>query len=110
MGASRGGSQFLLTSQCASKNTTTTPFASFAPLVRDLGPTIKMRRRRTGIVDKEPDEAFTLSISHKTDKSSEDPDVVLQTLGEHLNLGILIFSLLLFQNVSNCHLSQVLLV
>ena len=80
MGARRGGSQFLLTSQCASRNTTTTPFASFAPLVRDLE-NFKMVRK-TGIDrNKEPDESFALSISHKTDKSSEDPDVVLQPLG-----------------------------
>ena len=35
MGARRGGSQFLLTSQCASRKTTTTPRASRAPRVRD---------------------------------------------------------------------------
>ena len=78
----------MLTSQCASRNTTTTPFASFAPLVRDL---VNMKiMRKTGIDrNKEPDEAFTLSISDKTDKSSEDPDVVLQTLDrDRLNLGI----------------------
>ena len=80
MGARRGGSQFLLTSQCASRNTTTTPFASFAPLVRDLV-NFKMVRKAWKDRNKEPDEAFALSISHKTDKSSEDPDVVLQTLG-----------------------------
>ena len=78
MGARRGGSQFLLTSQCASRNTTTTPFASFAPLVRDLV-SIKNGVEEGG-KDKEPDEAFTLSISHEAYKSSEDPDVVLQAL------------------------------
>ena len=91
MGARSGGSQFLLTSQCASRKTTTTPFASLAPLVRDL--VIKMRRRTGMVIDKEPDEAFPLSVSHETDKSSEDPDVVLQTLGEHIILGILSYSI-----------------
>ena len=28
----------------------------------------------------QPDEPFALSVSDETDKSSEDPDVVLQTL------------------------------
>lgn len=34
MGAKRGGNQLILTSQCASKNTITSPLASRAP--RDL--------------------------------------------------------------------------
>ena len=40
------------------------------------------------VIDNEPDEPFALSISDQTDKSSEDPDVVLQTLLEHIILGI----------------------
>ena len=102
MGARRGGSQFLLTSQCASRNTTTTPFASFAPLVRDLE-NFKMVRK-TGIDrNKEPDESFALSISHKTDKSSEDPDVVLQPLGSRASKS--------WNLILNCfHLPQVFLV
>ena len=40
------------------------------------------------VMDKEPDEPFALSISDQTDKSSEDSDVVLQTLGKRIILGI----------------------
>ena len=41
----------------------------------------------------QPDEPFALSVSDETDKSSEDPDVVLQTLKKFLeSLSSVFFS------------------
>ena len=123
MGARSGGSQFLLTSQCASRNTTTTPFASFAPLVRDLvvgnvsldlklfvaEPEIKVfgLAIKVLLIGQKPDKTFPLRISDQADKTSEDPDVVLQTLEKKSRLD---FALIARALSNYSHLSQIFFV
>ena len=112
-----------MTSQWASRNTTTTPFASFAPLVRDLvvgnvsldlklfvaDPDIKAfgLAIKVLLIGQKPDKTFPLRISDQTDKTSEDPDVVLQTLEKTSCLGFAVIARTLS---SYSHLSQIFFV